>query len=213
MASFRAWLYRIATNCCVDMLRRRGRRPRTASYDEMPWLQLGWSPQETASLLEASLGATNSALQRARATMAATREDSVPPAPPSPRLSPREQEILEVFIDIHQGSDPARAAALLSEDVRVTMPPAPQFYRGRDQVLELMRGGTGPAGPGEWRLVGTRANRLPAAASYLRPWDGAEFRAFKVDVIDVRDGLIAQITTFDAALFDAFGLPRTLSAR
>jgi RNA polymerase sigma-70 factor (ECF subfamily) len=92
------------------------------------------------------------------------------------------------------------------------MPPAPQFYRGRDQVLELMRGGTGPAGPGEWRLVGTRANRLPAAASYLRPWDGAEFRAFKVDVIDVRDGLIAQITTFDAALFDAFGLPRTLSA-
>jgi RNA polymerase sigma-70 factor (TIGR02960 family) len=258
----RAWLYRIATNCCLDTLRRRARRPRSASYDEMPWLQpypdrlldeipgaggepdavaiaretielafiavigqlppkqraalllcdvLGWSAQETAALLQTSLGAANSALARARATMAAGHDRTPPAQSAPPRLSPREQEILDLFVDIHEGSDPARAAALLSEDVRVTMPPHPWCYRGRAQVLELIRGGTGAAGPGEWRLVPTRANRLAAAGCYLRAWDSDEFVAFKIDVIDVRDGLIAQITTFDATMFDAFGLAPILA--
>jgi RNA polymerase sigma-70 factor (ECF subfamily) len=51
------------------------------------------------------------------------------------------------------------------------------------------------------------ANRQPAAASYLRAWGDTEFRAFKIDVFDLRDGLIAQITTFGNAMFGAFGLP------
>jgi RNA polymerase sigma-70 factor (ECF subfamily) len=64
---------------------------------------------------------------------------------------------------------------------------------------------------GEWRLLPTRANRQPAAASYLRAPGEAEFRAFKLDVLRVRDGRIAEITTFGAGLFEEFGLERTLA--
>ena len=63
--------------------------------------------------------------------------------------------------------------------------------------------------PGQWRLVPIRANRMPAAASYVRGEDGA-FRAFKVDVLRVEGGKVAEITTFDATLFPAFGLPPVL---
>lgn len=63
---------------------------------------------------------------------------------------------------------------------------------------------------GTWRLLPVRANRMPAAASYLlRPGDTA-FRAFKFDLIRVESGRIAEVTTFDAKLFPAFGLKPTL---
>jgi RNA polymerase sigma-70 factor (ECF subfamily) len=63
---------------------------------------------------------------------------------------------------------------------------------------------------GDWRLVPTRANRMPAAASYLRPPGQAEFSAFKLDVLRVRDREIAEITTFTPELFSRFGLPAVL---
>jgi hypothetical protein len=77
------------------------------------------------------------------------------------------------------------------------------------------RGGAPAAGggltaPGEWRLLPTRANRQPTAASYLRAAGDTEFRAFKFDVLRIEGGRIAEITTFDATLFPAFGLPPTL---
>jgi RNA polymerase sigma-70 factor (TIGR02960 family) len=265
---FRPWLYRIATNYCLDVLRRRKRRPQMiGSYAEIPWLQpypdrlldeipaaagdepdavavaretielafiavvqelpprqraavllcdvLGWSPRETAELLETSLPATNSALQRARATLAQRRptagdkRTAPTPASAAAELDPRERELVQALIDIHEGADAERAADLLAEDARVTMPPNPWLYEGREAVLTLFEGGTGSIGPGEWRLVPTAANRQPATASYLRAWDDTVFRAFKIDVFDIRDGLVAQITTFGSDLFEAFGLPAT----
>jgi hypothetical protein len=59
--------------------------------------------------------------------------------------------------------------------------------------------------------VPTRANRMPTAASYLRRRGDSEFRAFKFDVLRVRDGAIAEITTFGPELFPVFGLRPTLS--
>jgi RNA polymerase sigma-70 factor (TIGR02960 family) len=268
-SGFRPWLYRIATNYCLDVLRRRKRRPQIlGSYAEISWLQpypdrlldeipaasadepdvvavaretielafisvvqelpprqraalllcdvLGWSARETAELLEASLPATNSALQRARATLVDRRPAAdgpavSPPTQPNHRTpaSPRERELVQSLIDIHEGADADRAAELLAEDVRVTMPPNPWLYEGREAVLTLFEFGTGYNGPGEWRLVRTGANRQPATASYLRAWDDTEFRAFKIDVFDIRDGLVAEITTFGSDLFEAFGLPPT----
>jgi RNA polymerase sigma-70 factor (TIGR02960 family) len=271
-AGFRPWLYRIATNYCLDVLRRRKRRPQTiGSFAEIPWLQpypdrlldeipatpdaapevmavaretielafiavvqelpprqraavllcdvMGWSARETAELLETSLAATNSALQRARATLAERRPAVGATTTPDRATStvgggqvpptPRERELVQALIDIHEGADAARAAELLAEDVRVTMPPNPWLYEGRESVLTLFEFGTGSSGPGEWRLVPTAANRQPATASYLRDWDDTVFRAFKIDVFDIRDGLVAQITTFGSDLFEAFGLPPT----
>jgi hypothetical protein len=89
----------------------------------------------------------------------------------------------------------------------VTMPPHPLSYDGIDAVLPLIHQAFGPPTMGEWRLVPTRANRQPAAASYLRrPGDSA----FKLDVLRVEDGTIAEITTFGSDLFASFGLDQTL---
>ena len=68
----------------------------------------------------------------------------------------------------------------------------------------------GAMAEGAWRLVPTAANRMPAAASYLRRAGDTEFRAFKLDVLRVEGGKIAEITTFGSNLFPAFGLPATL---
>ena len=65
------------------------------------------------------------------------------------------------------------------------------------------------AAMGEWRLVPVKANRMPAAASYLRRPGDTQFRAFKLDVMRIEAGMIAEITTFNADLFPAFGLQLT----
>jgi RNA polymerase sigma-70 factor (ECF subfamily) len=171
---------------------------------------LEWSAAETASLLDMSVAAANSALQRARATL----RDQLPERPAdrsaSERLSPDEQTLLQGFIDTHERGDTAAAAALLRDDVRVTMPPLPFSYDGIDAILPLLRQAFGPPSMGDWRLLPTGANRQPAAASYLRaPGDGVH-RAFKLDVLRVEDGAIAEITTFGSDLFPAFGLAETL---
>ena len=90
------------------------------------------------------------------------------------------------------------------------MPPYPLCYDGIDAIAPLMRRAFGPPSMGDWRLVPTRANRQPAAASYLRAPGDTVYRAFKLDVLRVEDGAIAEITTFGSALFEAFGLAETL---
>ena len=257
---FRAWLYRIATNVCLDLLRRSSRRPATVrSFPEVPWLQpypdrlldevaprddqpdavvieretielaflaalqilpprqraalivrdvLDWPATETASLLETSVAAANSALQRARATMQrhlpARRSEWAAREP-----SPEERALLERFIEAHERCDAAAAAAIASQDIRVTMPPYPYHFEGLADLAQLLERAFGENREGDWRLLPTAANRMPAAASYLRRPDDSAFRAFKLDVLRIQDGAIAEITTFGSALFPAFGLPQT----
>ena len=255
----RAWLYRIATNACLDALRQSKRRVASMhSFAEVPWLEpypdhllddvapteeqpdvkvvakerielsylaviqllpprqravlilrdvLDWSASETASALEMSVAAANSALQRARATL----EERLPAREGvAAAASVDERELLEQLVAAHERADVAAAVALMRDDVRVTMPPNPWVFEGLDVVRPLLERGL--PGPGEWRLVLTRANRMPAAASYLRDWDDTEFRAFKLDLIRLEGGLVAELTTFGSDLFEAFGLPEVLQA-
>lgn len=259
----RAWLYRIATNVCLDQLRQRGRRPTAASsYAEVSWLQpypdrlldeaapaddepdavvvrretvelaflaalqvlphrqraalvvrdvLGWSAAETAALLDTSVAATNSALQRARVTM----QDRLPARRgewASAAASADERELLEAFMRNHESGDIEAAAALAARDIRVTMPPAPYCFDGIDAMHELLERAFGPERDGDWRLVPTSANRMPTAASYLRRPGDPVYRAFKLDVLRVADAKIAEITTFGHALFPQFGLPDVLDS-
>jgi RNA polymerase sigma-70 factor (TIGR02960 family) len=256
----RAWLYRIATNVCLDMLRRRGRRAATGeTLRDLPWIQpypdvlldelappapseqqpdavaveretislvflaalqalpprqraaliardvLGWHAAETADLLETSVPAANSALQRARATMQ-TRLPSSRSEWATVDASDRERELLAQFIDAHERGDAALAVSIAAHDLRITMPPNPYLYQGRDTIAPLL---ADAMRMGEWRLVATSANRMPTAASYFRAPGDTVFRAFKLDVLRVRDGSIAEITTFGPQLFAAFGLPAT----
>jgi RNA polymerase sigma factor (sigma-70 family) len=141
---FRAWLYRIATNVCLDARRQHARQVRSMqSFVDVPWLQ----------------------------------------------------------------PFPAAVASIASQDIRVTMPPYPMVFDGLAGLQTLLERAFGPDRDGDWRLLPTSANRLPAAASYLkRPGDSA-FRPFKLDVLRVRDGRIGEITTFGYMLFPRFGLP------
>jgi RNA polymerase sigma-70 factor (ECF subfamily) len=256
----RAWLYRIATNVCLDLIRARARQlPRLRSMAEVGWLQpypdrlldevtaedqpeavavnretielaflaalqvlparqraalvlrdvLGLPAAELAGVLDTSVAAVNSALQRARATMAQhlpSHRTDWSARPPSAE----ERELLARFIDAHERCDVAAAAAIAAEDVRVTMPPYPRCFDGLDLLMGLLERAFGPDREGDWRLVATMANRMPAAASYLQRPGDAEFRAFKLDVLRIEDGAIAEITTFGYSRFPAFGLPPTL---
>ncbi len=255
---FRAWLYRIATNVCLDMLRRSARRLTTMnSFAEVPWLQpypdqlldevapsdqqpdavvveretielaflaamqllpprqraaliardvLGWPASETATLLDTSVAAANSALQRARVTMQehlpAKRADWSAGEP-----SDEERALLGSFIEAHERGDAALAISIASRDIRVSMPPAFMVFDGIDSIAPLL---DGALRDGEWRLVPTWANRMPTAASYLRREGDTVFRAFKFDVLRIENGLIAEITTFGPELFPAFGLAPTI---
>src|SRR6185503_3820043 len=122
-------------------------------------------------------------------------------------LSEDEQRLLAGFIAAHEAGDAEASAALMREDIRVTMPPQPMVFDGRDAIAPLLATAFGPDGMGEWRLVPTRANRMPAAASYLRKPGETEWRAFKLDVLRCEQDGIAEVTTFDASLFEQLGLP------
>jgi len=167
---------------------------------------LGWPASETASALGTSVAAANSALQRARATM----QSHLPPrrAEWSAREpSAQERALLEQFIDAHERLDAGAAVALAARDLRITMPPHPASFDGRDAIRPLM---ASAAAMGEWRVLAVAANRMPAAAGYLRRPGDTRFRAFKLDVMRMEAGLIAEVTVFSAELFPAFGLPSTL---
>jgi RNA polymerase sigma-70 factor (ECF subfamily) len=249
----RAWLYKIATNACLDHIKAKGRRVATLeSFRDLPWMQpypdrlldeelvaretieltflaviqllpprqratlilrdvLEWPADQVAELLDLSVPAVNSALQRARTTLrdrlpAGRREEWAPAD-----LSETERKLLEGFIDAHERGDTELTLSLITDDIRVTMPPQPFLFEGRVAIEGLLQQAYGPQREGDWRLVPTRANRQPAAASYLRAFGDDTYRAFKLDVIRARDGRIAEITTFDASLFEAFGLPPILS--
>jgi RNA polymerase sigma-70 factor (ECF subfamily) len=90
------------------------------------------------------------------------------------------------------------------------MPPAPYLFEGLEAILPSLRTAFGPERDGDWRLVPTRANRMPTAASYLRRPGDTEFRAFKFDVLRIEDDRIAEVTTFGPALFPVFDLPPIL---
>ncbi len=80
-------------------------------------------------------------------------------------------------------------------------------FDGLAGLQPLLERAFGENRDGDWRLLPTQANRLAAAASYLRRPGDTAFRAFKLDVLRAREGRIAEITTFGTVLFPQFGLP------
>ncbi len=165
---------------------------------------LEWSARDTAQILEMTEAAVNSALQRARATLAERKAPSDPP-------SDYERDLLRRMLDAHTRSDVDASIALMREDIRITMPPLPMCFDGLAVVEPMLRHAFGEGEIGHWRLVPVAANRMPTLASYLRKWGDTEFRAFKFDLIRLVDGRIAEITTFNEKLFLAFGLPTVLN--
>jgi len=165
---------------------------------------LAWSAREVADLLDASVPAVNSALQRARATMAAANPVG------SPALTEHEQRVLGQFMDAWQRCDIPALAAVLREDVILRMPPQLVVIRGRDQVRHFLATVPADGHLDRIRLVRTGANRQPAVAAYL-PDQWQRCRGYGIMVFTIADGAIATITGFPSPdLFDRFDLPTTV---
>jgi RNA polymerase sigma-70 factor, ECF subfamily len=170
---------------------------------------LDWSANETAAVLEMSVAAVNSALQRARATM----KEQLPAArlewPRAADAQDAERSLLRTYMEAWERHDATLLVALLREDVRLAMPPHPTWYEGREAVAAFLAGVAFPPGSEPHRFVPIRANRQPAFGVYRG--DGAGARPFAIHVVAIESGLVADMDFFKyPELFPAFGLLNTL---
>jgi RNA polymerase sigma-70 factor, ECF subfamily len=267
-ASMRTWLYRIATNVCLDSLADRSRRERPVeggpvnttedALVERPrahWLEpvpdarvlpadadaseltilresvrlafvaalqhlppkqraallltdvLGWSAAEVAESLDTSVAAVNSALQRARATLAARDPNDTRPALPA-----EQKALLERYVAAFERYDVDELASLLREDATLSMPPYAFWLQGPQAISAWLLGrGSGCRGS---RLVPTSANGVPAFAQYRLGENGGPHRAWALVVLELSGDRIAAWNSFldTETLFPRFGLPLELRA-
>ncbi|MEU2350074.1 sigma-70 family RNA polymerase sigma factor [Modestobacter sp. NPDC049651] len=266
--ALRSWLYRIATNVCLDQLDGRKRRALPVDLSAEPyapvetslagvlpegaWVEpaldrqvlpvggdpadlavqresvrlafvaalqflpprqravlilrdvLRWKADEVAGLLETSVAAVNSALQRARATLAAHHAD---PEPEAPALAAEHAELLERYLDAFRRYDVAELVQLLHEDAVMDMPPYAMWLRSAADI------GAWFLGPGAdcrgSHVVPLEVNGNPAFAQWRASGPGGEFEPWAVHALEMREGRIVRMTAFlGPRLFDLFGLPR-----
>ena len=272
-AALRSWLYRIATNVCLDMLSSGQRRDRPMDLGparspdgpiggilpEATWVEpvpdglvvsqdgdpadvaasretlrlafiaalqhlparqravlilcevLKWKASEVAELLDTSVASVNSALQRARATLAASELSAGDVEPTA--LDAADQALLDRFADAFERYDMDALTALIREDATQSMPPYELWLRGRDDILGWW---TGPgAGCRGSRVVpAMSANGSPAFGQYKPSETGRGFDPWALQVLEIQDGKIVEFTFFldTERVFPLFGLPPRLSA-
>jgi len=267
-SSVRSWIYRIATNVCLDLLRSRQRRalpmdlsspvPATvppahtladhawvepvADRDVMPLgadpaeqavvrdtvrlafvaaLQLlpprqravlilrevlCWSAADVAELLGTTVASVNSALQRARGTLA---ERQVEPVDHRQELGETERDLLARYVEAFERYDIDALVGLLHEDGSISMPPYPMWLRGPEDLRAWYLGyGIGCKGS---RLLPLEVSGSPAFAQYRPSGPGGRHEPWSIQVLELRGGRIAHIHHFlDTRLFERFGAPAHL---
>jgi RNA polymerase sigma-70 factor (ECF subfamily) len=173
---------------------------------------LDWSANEVAELLDMTVPAVNSALHRARATLARHYRADTPDTLKPPTSGDRLRALLDRYVRAWENADVAGLTALLKEDARFAMPPTVSWYHGRDAIGAFAaRAVFTPDARGRFRLQATRANDRPAFAVYQRD-AGGTYQAFGIQVLTFAGDELADVTTFvDPALFPRFGLPQTLA--
>ena len=273
-AVVRPWLYRVATNACLDAIGHDARRAALAAKSsaetpgaslapaEVTWLQpipdailepaappdsgpetaaltretieiafltviqllspqqravlilrdvLGWSAKETAELLDVSVAAANSALQRARVVLRTKLPSRRPEWPAGADASAAERELLRRYVEACEQADIGAFESLLREDAVSRMPPQEEVTLGRAAIMKLWTdAGFGTEAFGDLRCVTTRANRQPAVAVYVFQSGDTAYRAMALDVLQIEEGIIAEVVTFGPEVFPAFALPLTM---
>ena len=268
-AALRSWLYRIATNVCLDMLEGRRRRARpmdlgparepvaeNLNVPELAWIEpmpderlvsegdpaevavaretirlafvaalqhlpprqravlilcevLRWKASEVAELLDTSVASVNSALQRARATLAATNVT----AEASLSVDAADAELLARYVDAFERYDMDALTALIHEDATQSMPPFDMWLSGRDDILSWWVGpGAGCRGS---RVIPTMAaNGAPAFGQYKPSETGDGYEPWALQVLEIENARIVEFTFFldTTSLFPLFGLPLHLDS-
>lgn len=168
---------------------------------------LRWPATEVAELLETTVPSVNSALQRARATLAAHAPRETDPFLP---LDDDQRALLERFVDAFERYDMQLLASLLHEDAIQSMPPYDLWLQGQDEVIGWMLG-PGAECRGS-RLVQTVANGTPAFGQYRPSGPNGEHEPWALQVVEIADGRIVGLNAFldTARLFPMFGLPDRL---
>ncbi len=169
---------------------------------------LAWQASEVAELLELSVAAVNSSLQRARAAI----QQRDPQRPVDPPDDERARQLLAEYVAAFENYDVARIVELLADDAVWEMPPFVGWYQGADVIGELIDTFCPAERPGDQVMIPVGANGQPALALYMRNPDGT-YRAFQLQVLTLVDGRVGHVGCFfDTALFEAFGLPSSLPA-
>lgn len=270
-ASLRSWLYRIATNVCLDSLHAGKRRARPmdlspashadatlpAMTAESVWIEpvpdvrvlpssgdpadvvvsresvrlafvaalqhlpprqravlilrevLAWKAAETAELLDTTVASVNSALQRARATLAAVGVGSSADAS-AQEMDEERQALLDRYVDAFERYDLDALTSLLHEDATLSMPPFPMWLRGHEDIRAWLLGpGIGCRGS---RLLPVSANGCPGFAQYRPGGPDGGHRAWALQVLEISDGRITGLNSFldVERLCPLFGLPLEL---
>ncbi|HXZ57267.1 MAG TPA: sigma-70 family RNA polymerase sigma factor [Gaiellaceae bacterium] len=261
-SALRSWVYRIATNVCLDMAKGRERRARPmdlgparepvfenlATRPETTWLEpvpadpadvalqrdtirlafvaalqhlpprqraalilcevLRWQASEAAELLDTSIASVNSALQRARATLAETDVSAAPP-----ELDDADRELLERYVKAFERYDIEALTALIHEDATQSMPPYDLWLAGRDDIFTWWLG-PGIGCSGSRVLPAPFANGSPAYGQYKPSETGSGFDPWALQVLELSGGRIVELTFFldVERLFPLFGLPLSLDA-
>jgi RNA polymerase sigma-70 factor, ECF subfamily len=171
---------------------------------------LRWRATEVAELLDTSVASVNSALQRARATLADKGLDDGGGAAAAEGLDEEQRALVARYVDAFESYDIPRLVTLLHDDATTNMPPYPMWWRGPDDIGRWMEGpGSGCRGS---RLVPVEANGVPSFAQYRAAGPG-RWEPFALHVLEVSGDRISGITFFlDTGLFALFGLPDHLEA-
>jgi RNA polymerase sigma-70 factor (ECF subfamily) len=167
---------------------------------------LNWRAAEVAEVLDTTTTAVNSILQRAHAQLdqAAPSEDDIV-EPDDAEL----RELLDRYVAAFEAKDINAIVSLFTKDAVWEMPPFVGWYQGADNIGRLIDTQCPAQGPGDMKLLPTRANGQPAFGLYMR--DGDVYRAFNLPVLTVGpEGITHVASFFDTSLFATFGLPETL---
>ena len=169
---------------------------------------LRWKASEVAELLDTSVASVNSALQRARATLASVRIDDAETLQPA---DDDQRALLARYVDAFERYDMELLTSLLREDATWSMPPYEMWLQTHDDIVSWCLGpGIGCRGS---RLIAVEANGMPAFGQY-KPVGEGELEPWSLQVLEVADGLIVGISFFldTERLFPMFGLPPRLDA-
>ncbi len=154
---------------------------------------LGFSAQEAADILETSVAAVNSALQRARAKLERERPARSQQETLRALGDERSRELVARFLDAWNRADVAAIVAMLTEDASFSMPPLPTWFRGKDDIAAFI---TGRIFRSAWRFEATSASGQPAMLCRRRDPDSGRYELRVLTVFTFEGERIAAMTAF-----------------
>ncbi len=156
---------------------------------------LGFSAAEVAESLDTTVASVNSALQRARKTIADKTPDQSQQTTLRALGDDGVREIVEGYVDAWHSGDVEAVVAMLAQDATFSMPPLQTWFGGREEIA-IFLAGYPMSGLWRWKHIETTANGQPALAFYAWDDEQAAFMPFALNVLTIRDGLVGDVTAF-----------------